>query len=222
MKLFAIGLFHQNGTVEHIVTHEEYEALANAHESLAIQMKTGIYKNDVIYKIPAYDMYHYFKSSQGSIRILSSPENLDPTDPVLSDQFSDINEIYLSTDHVVRYNELDKKIADPNYFISPVKRTRQGVEETRQIMVNNIEKLLQRGAKLEELVEKTEELKQNTQSFRSKAFKLNKNHTTVSEQAKAAAKKIFCCFFLPCCNGKPQGTAEERESFLRPNRSTIN
>jgi len=50
-----------------------------------------------------------------------------------------------------------------------INKVKHEINETKQIMVKNIDKMLERGDKIEILVEKTAELNTTTESFRNQA-----------------------------------------------------
>lgn len=52
------------------------------------------------------------------------------------------------------------------------KNIRDKIEETKDLMIQNIDKALERGEKLDILVEKTGDLNQNSQTFKNNAKKL--------------------------------------------------
>jgi len=56
--------------------------------------------------------------------------------------------------------------------VDKISKVRGEIEDAKNIMVNNIEKVLERGEKIEVLVDKTEDLNQQSASFKSKGQKL--------------------------------------------------
>jgi synaptobrevin family protein YKT6 len=77
-------------------------------------------------------------------------------------------------------NKFDKATAD-NLFTAyqdPVKmsqilKTKKEIDETKVILLDSVEKLLERGEKIEHLVDRTEELVRLSEQFRIKAEDLN-------------------------------------------------
>jgi len=58
--------------------------------------------------------------------------------------------------------------------VDKISKVRGEIEDAKNIMVNNIEKVLERGEKIEVLVDKTEDLNQQSASFKSRGQKLKR------------------------------------------------
>lgn len=81
----------------------------------------------------------------------------------------------------LNYHLLRKKIPMPEIAQkfdkymqdSKVEDIKDGIEETRHVLLQNLDKLLDRGEKIENLVTKTNDLQTNAFSFKTEAEKLN-------------------------------------------------
>eukprot|EP01026_Neomeris_dumetosa_P062697 TRINITY_DN59413_c0_g2_i1.p2 TRINITY_DN59413_c0_g2~~TRINITY_DN59413_c0_g2_i1.p2 ORF type:complete len:148 (-),score=4.20 TRINITY_DN59413_c0_g2_i1:10-453(-) len=74
--------------------------------------------------------------------------------------------------------------------VSRVTRVRGQVDEVRGIMIQNIEKVLHRGEKLDLLVDKTDHMKQQAKEFRQEGRRL---YNRVWYRW-CCTKTVFCCF----------------------------
>ena len=70
------------------------------------------------------------------------------------------------------YNEIWKKYQNPNN-VNSIAKIKSEVDNTKKIMLDSIDKLLERGDKINDLIEKTDQLEFNSQAFRMNAQKLN-------------------------------------------------
>jgi len=66
------------------------------------------------------------------------------------------------------------KFADP-VNVEKMSRIQKGLSEVKDVMVENIEKVLKRGEKIEVLVDKTESLRFSSDSFRQQSRNLRRN-----------------------------------------------
>jgi len=56
-----------------------------------------------------------------------------------------------------------------------ISKVKGEIEDTKKVMVQNIDKVLERGSKIEELVDKTDTLQSHSHSFRNKGRQLRRN-----------------------------------------------
>jgi len=58
--------------------------------------------------------------------------------------------------------------------VDKISKVKGEIDDTKKVMIKNIDKVLERGQKIEVLVDKTEDLEQQSQSFRQKGTKLKR------------------------------------------------
>lgn len=65
------------------------------------------------------------------------------------------------------------KFQEPKHF-DKITKLQDDIEEVKEIMQNNVQKVLERGEKLDEMVEKSEDLSRSSQEFYKASRKLNR------------------------------------------------
>lgn len=90
----------------------------------------------------------------------------------------------LDTDFRPTLEEKMRYYNDPN--VDRLGRVQREVESLREVMVSNIENVLERGERLELLVDKTDGLDQNVVLFKTSATKLKQSMWWKEKRAKAA------------------------------------
>jgi len=72
-----------------------------------------------------------------------------------------------------------------------ISKVKTDIDDVKKTMVNNIEKVLERGEKIETLVDKTDDLHNQAQSFKRKGAKLKRKN--VVEECKIMLLSCICC-----------------------------
>ncbi|OGT45220.1 MAG: hypothetical protein A3E83_08095 [Gammaproteobacteria bacterium RIFCSPHIGHO2_12_FULL_41_20] len=130
-------------------------------------------EQDVTFRATYKDEYHYVKRypAEGIVIAIVSRNKLEPLE--LAYLFSNIHTIYSKPNLAVT---LDAIILNPlNYIARDIvtAQLKQKVQEIKEIMLENLEKLLDRGERIELLVRKTDYLANGATSFKREAKKLN-------------------------------------------------
>lgn len=82
-----------------------------------------------------------------------------------------INELKVSTDDKIREN-IWQKYQDPTE-VNKIVKIKKDLEDTKKIMMDSIDKIIERGEKIENLIEKTESLQTSSEVFKVRAKELN-------------------------------------------------
>lgn len=85
-------------------------------------------------------------------------------EPVFSEIERHFDEV-MEINRYERYEELNKKIADPTYIASKIKRLREQIEVSKQYALAAVDKLILREHKIEDLVTKTAALAAEANEF---------------------------------------------------------
>eukprot|EP00472_Partenskyella_glossopodia_P006068 CAMPEP_0197517848 /NCGR_PEP_ID=MMETSP1318-20131121/2934_1 /TAXON_ID=552666 /ORGANISM="Partenskyella glossopodia, Strain RCC365" /LENGTH=163 /DNA_ID=CAMNT_0043067743 /DNA_START=159 /DNA_END=650 /DNA_ORIENTATION=+ len=104
------------------------------------------------------------------------------------------------------------KFADPK-AVQKMSKIHQGLSEVKDVMVENIEKVLKRGEKIEVLVDKTEHLRFNSDAFRRQSRNLRRGLCWANVKAKIFIGLIvlvliyvviasYCGMALECASSK--------------------
>ncbi|KAM7462046.1 hypothetical protein LguiA_030167 [Lonicera macranthoides] len=80
--------------------------------------------------------------------------------------------------------------------ISKIAKVKAQVSEVKGVMMENIEKVLDRGEKIELLVDKTENLRSQAQDFRAQGTKIKRKMWYENMKIKLIVFGIICCILL--------------------------
>jgi len=86
-----------------------------------------------------------------------------------------------------------RKFADPTN-VEKMSRIHKGLTEVKGVMVENIEKVLKRGEKIEVLVDKTENLRFSSDSFRKQSRNLRRGLCWANVKTKLFLLLLVLCF----------------------------
>lgn len=97
----------------------------------------------------------------------------------------------------------------------PVERVNSGLAEVKVVMTDNIDKLLERGEKIEGLVDRTEALKYTAEEFAFKARKLRESYECCPSGSDCcsgfAAAITKCCATIFFCCGRKKDSESPNE-----------
>ena len=162
-----LSLFNDN-----LLASLEKETLPLIHNSI---IENSIIENDQTYYNSTNDEHHYFHvlTDKNIIIAINSARKLDPYE---------IARLMINIEHIHMQPELARTnlqavINNPLGFTSCdiiTKNMQVDIQDTKQIMQTNIQKLTERGDKLAELEKTTFELSKNANKFNEGAKELNK------------------------------------------------
>lgn len=150
-------------------------------------MKKDMSKTHYTFHISAF--YFYAKIDENIVYLFSSSEKPSKIN-VIEQHFMDIAEI-AQTKH---YEELDKKIKNPSYIVRKIEKIKEELHDFKETMLKNIDDVLNRGEKIENIQIATQTLADESVAFSSAASKLRLRTEPFSEKLK----DTFCCFFSSC------------------------
>ncbi|KTD26207.1 R-SNARE family protein [Legionella israelensis] len=110
---------------------------------------------------------------------LHAQRHMDDYCIIITDQLLSRGQLaHLTTYLLVLEEKVNKSIVfkDFEQYCSDrkLRQIKEELEETKKIMTDNIDKLLERGERIEQLIEKTEELSRNAKQFKHEAEELNR------------------------------------------------
>lgn len=194
MKILSIGIFHLNGDIETIASDSSLlgKCAALKTENIIKRFNAENHETHLIYAVEVRHIFYYLQSNGQFLYILSSDEAM--TLGEIEKHFVQITEIALTKE----YDELGEKINDPSYVSSKIKKIRRDLDITTQVLLKNVDKVLLRGEKIENLMARTEALTEASSSFETQAFK------TYRKRQSPWDKVLNCLRFFACCGNKRQ------------------
>lgn len=92
--------------------------------------------------------------------------------------------------------DLVEQFADPSIVDDRVAKVKKAVDNVKEIAMENVEKVIDRGEKIESMVEATEQLQENAQGFHSQSTALRRQLWWQNVKARALAVGIVVAFLL--------------------------
>eukprot|EP01098_Paradermamoeba_levis_P016651 TRINITY_DN90_c0_g1_i1.p1 TRINITY_DN90_c0_g1~~TRINITY_DN90_c0_g1_i1.p1 ORF type:complete len:214 (-),score=70.14 TRINITY_DN90_c0_g1_i1:225-866(-) len=93
-----------------------------------------------------------------------------------------------------KFLEAEKKFFSENPSSDKINQLQQEVDQVKSIMIQNIDKTLQRGAKLQDIDTQANELAVNTQTFKKKTVKLK--CALLKKNVKLTMIIVGCCLLI--------------------------
>lgn len=205
MKLLSICIAEYSGKIKKLVCEASTEGsiAANYISQLLFELNNEpqLEINNIYYARRA-QINFYLQTDGLYLYVISFDQK--PEHQEYERHFQELKEIVL----LEAYNELYKKIADPNYIASKVKRLQNEMQFTKEQLLSNIDKLVLREQQISELVEKTSYLEAESRQFSMWL----KNMRQKRQKNTSFSDKINHMFFLFFSKIKPEDPLEQNKT----------